>query len=228
MAFPITRPAPTTRRLPEGAVEVSEPSAIDVVAIAGSLGGPEAVRQILAGLPKWFPAPLLVVQHRTTAAQLLTVELLGRSTELVVKLAIEGDAPRPGWVHVMPADRDLVIGPTGRFAGARMQGHRLPADELFSSVAAQFGHRSVGVVLSGTNADAAQGVVAIKRAGGCVIAQNRATARCFAMPAAAIATGCVDLVLPVDRLAHLLVGLAAWPGARSLLRVPIAPWATLD
>lgn len=228
MALANTRLGAAARRLPEGTVEVREPSAVDIVAIAGSLGGQEAAREILAGLPRWFPAPVLIVQHRTGAAQMVTVELLRRTTGLVVELAAEGDVPRQGVVHVMPGDHDLVIGKTGTFIAAPRYGQRLPADALFRSVAAQFGQRSVGVVLSGTNADAAQGVVAIKRAGGCIIAQDRATARCFGMPAAAIATGCVDMVLPVGRLAHLLVSLAAWPGARTLLRAPIAPWAMLD
>jgi two-component system chemotaxis response regulator CheB len=181
------------RRLPEASVEVPGPSAVDIVAIAGSLGGPEAIRELVGGLPKWFPAALLVVQHRTPAAQLITVNLLQRSTGLEVRLAAEDDAPCPGLVHVTPADRDLVIGPSGTFVGSTMQGPRLPADALFTSVAARFGPRVIGVILSGTNADAAQGAVAIKRAGGHVVAQNRATARCFEMPAAAIATGCVDL-----------------------------------
>jgi two-component system chemotaxis response regulator CheB len=48
------------------------------------------------------------------------------------------------------------------------------------------------------------------------------------MPAAAMATGCVDLVLPVERIAHALISLTAWPGAASLLRAPLAPWAVLD
>ena len=88
--------------------------------------------------------------------------------------------------------------------------------------------RALAVVLSGTIDDGATGVVALKRAGGCVLAQNRATARCFGMPAAAIATGCVDLVLPVDRIAHALLSLVAWPGAPYLLRAPLAAWAVLD
>ena len=228
MASSTSRHAFAARRLPETADTACGASAIDVVVIAGSLGGPEAVRELVGGLPAWFPSALLVVQHRTAAAQQVTVDLLQRSSTLDVRLAIEGDRPCAGVVHVTPADRDLVIGPSGRFAGSTVPGPRRPADALFKSVAARFGPCVVGVILSGTNADAAQGAVAIKRAGGSVVAQNRATARCFEMPAAAIATGCVDLVLPIDRLAHLLVSLAAWPGARSLWRSPVAAWAVMD
>jgi two-component system chemotaxis response regulator CheB len=203
--------------------------AFDVVVMAASLGGPEAVREIVRGLPTWFPAALLVVQHRTPTAQHITVSLLRRSTPLLVALAQEHDLPTPGVVHVLPADRQLVLGPDGRFttvSGVQRFDHS--ADALFTSVAQRFGHRALGVVLSGTNDDGAAGVVALKRAGGRVLAQNRATARCFGMPAAAMATGCVDLVLPVERIAHALISLTAWPGAASLLRAPMAPWAVLD
>jgi two-component system chemotaxis response regulator CheB len=102
------------------------------------------------------------------------------------------------------------------------------ADPLLCSIAEHVGARALGVVLSGANDDGAAGVIALKRAGGCVLAQNRATARCFTMPAAAIATGCVDLVLPVNRIAHALISLSTWPGADSLLRAPLASWAVLD
>jgi two-component system, chemotaxis family, protein-glutamate methylesterase/glutaminase len=228
MACTSSRLRLATRPLPDGGIGIREPSSIDVVAIAASLGGPEAVREIVAGLPAWFPSPILVVQHRVAAAELITVDLLRRATTLAVELAREGEVPRAGVVHVMPAGRDLVLARSGAFVSADTVGQHFPADALFGSAAACFGSRSVGVVLSGTNADGARGVVAIKRAGGCTIAQSRASARCFAMPAAAIASGCVDLVLPVERIAHFLVSVAAWPGARSPLRVPMAPWAVID
>jgi two-component system chemotaxis response regulator CheB len=220
--------------LPEGAAAPPSSSlafadAFDVVVLAASLGGPEAIREVVSGLPSWFPAAVLVVQHRTPAAQHVTVGLLRRVTPLKVELAHEDDRPRPGVVHVLPADRQLVVGPDGGYAS--VPGPGCPgsgADPLLASIARFCGPRALGVILSGTNDDGAAGVVALKRAGGRVLAQNRATARCFTMPAAAIATGCVDLVLPIGRIAHALVSLAAWPGAASLLRVPLAPWAILD
>jgi two-component system chemotaxis response regulator CheB len=204
-----------------------EVRAFDAVVLVGSLGGPEALRTVVAGLPAWFPAAVLVVQHRGAAAQYLTVELLRRRTQLEVVLAQEGDRPCAGVVHVTPADRQLVLAPDGRFAarGAPWSPGR-SADALLQSVAQHYGPRAIGVVLSGRNDDGAAGVAALKRAGGRVLVQDRASARCFTMPAEAIATGCVDLVLPVGRIADALVSLTSWPGAADLLRVPRSPWAS--
>ena len=197
--------------------------------MVASLGGPEAIREVMSGLPAWFPAAVLVVQHRTPAAQRVAVDLLQRATQLPVQLARQSDRPRPGLVHVLPADRQLVVAADGTFATIAATGLiRSHANPVLTSVAQKFGARALGVIFSGTNDDGAAGVVALKRAGGHVIAQNHASARCFAMPAAAIATGCVDLVLPVERNAHALVSLVAWPGAAHLLRAPLAPWAVLD
>jgi two-component system chemotaxis response regulator CheB len=204
-------------------------SAFDVVVIAGSAGAPEAFRSIASQLPAWFPASILVVQHRTVAARDLTVRVLARRSSLPVTLALEGDQLRGGVVYVAPSDRQLVLGPGGTFAALARPiepGHS--ADPLLSSVAEQFGPRAIGVVLSGRNDDGAAGVISVKARGGRVIAQDRATSESFTMPAAAIATGCVDLVLPAHRIAHALTSLVLWPGAAELLRVPLPPWAQLE
>ena len=105
-------------------------------------------------------------------------------------------------------------------------GQRCQADEVFSSVAAAFGPRSIGVVLTGRLEDGALGTEGLKAAGGRVIAQSRSSSEYFNMPRAAIATGCVDLVLPLECIAPALISLTMWPGAAELLRVPISPWAT--
>ena len=227
MTWPAASELPGSAAAPGASLPSSV--AFDVLVLAGSLGAPEAIREIVGGLPAWFPASILVVQHRTPAAQHLTVELLRRSQRLPVELAQAGDRPQPGVVHVLPADEQLVVGLDGRFVPVPGPlGHGSRANPLLDSVAQHFGARALGVVLSGTNDDGASGIVALRRAGGWVLAQNHATARCFAMPAAAIATGCVDLVLPVDRIAHALLSLVAWPGAADLLRGPLAAWAVLD
>lgn len=221
----LLRQSNTATPLPSGyEVEHETASAFDLVLTVGSIGGAEAIRAIAAGLPAWFPLPVLVVQHRTAASQNVTVELLQRVTPLSVVLARAKDEPRPGCMYVLPADQQLTFDANGRLTGSRLT--QYPAETLFRS-AAQRGARALTVVLSGANADGAAGLIGLKRAGGRVIVQSHDSARCFQMPAAALATGCVDLVLPANRIAHALVSFAAWLGASSLLHAPLAPWAIL-
>ncbi|HEY3110482.1 MAG TPA: chemotaxis protein CheB [Chloroflexota bacterium] len=188
------------------------PGAFDLVVLAASLGGPGAVRAVVANLPAWFPAAVIVVQHRSAVAQHLCVELLRRRARLEVVPIEEGERLRPGTVHVAPADRQVVLESDWKFArlvGPPRRGHS--ADALIASAAERLGARVIGVILSGANDDGAAGAVALKRAGGRMLAQDRASAGCFTMPAAAIATGCVDLVLPLERIAPALISLVMWP-----------------
>ncbi len=92
--------------------------------------------------------------------------------------------------------------------GQRIRHVLSSANPLFESAAAAFGPRVVAVILTGTDSDGAEGARAIKDAGGVVLAQSEATCESFEMPRAAIATGAVDAVLPLDEIAAALVKLA--------------------
>ncbi len=104
---------------------------------------------------------------------------------------------------------------------------RCAADPLCASVAAAFGPRTIGVVLSSALDDGAAGAQAIKRVGGRVLVQDPATAAATGMPTAAIATGCVDFVLAPEEIGAALVALVMAPGAAQLFRVPVPSWALL-
>lgn len=126
-----------------------------------------------------------------------------------------------------PADRQLLLTPEGSFTLADPKEAWPLADPLLASAAAAYGPRTIAVVVSGRLRDGAAGVQAVKRAGGRVLVQDQATAECFDMPSAAIATGCVDFVLPVQILGPALVALVMTPGAAAWLRVPVPSWAPL-
>lgn len=221
-----------------GSVPIASP--FDLVVIAASQGGLEAYREILAGLPEAFPAAVVIMQHRSPRPGHpdWLPGLLARETSLAVQSATHGSRPQPGTVYVAPSCGQLLFGSDGSFVIADppqldgADGHAgravVPrADPLLAAAASAFGPRMIAVVVSGRLRDGAEGVVAVKQAGGRVLVQDQATAQCSGMPAAAIGTGCVDFVLPVGTISRALVTLAMAPGAASWLRVPVPSWAPL-
>ena len=121
-------------------------------------------------------------------------------------------------MYVVPPDHHLLVNADGSLSLTRTElVHfvRPSADLLFDSAAASFGPRAIGVVLTGTGSDGAFGVEAIKRVGGTVIAQDEATAEFFGMPGAAIKTGAVDFVLPLEQIPEALTSLVAERGGRA-------------
>jgi two-component system, chemotaxis family, protein-glutamate methylesterase/glutaminase len=187
----------------------TEPS-FEVVAVAASAGGLNALSQLLAGLPADFPAAVAVVQHLDPRHRSLMADILSRRTTLHVKQAEEQDKLTPGTVYIAPPNKHLLVNPEGTLSLAQSElVHfvRPSADLLFESVAASFKHRVIGVVLSGSGRDGSMGVRAIKKMGGTVIAQDEATSEFFGMPNAAIQTGSVDFILPLKEIAPALVTL---------------------
>lgn len=181
-----------------------------VVALASSAGGLNALSRILSELPRDFPGVLVVVQHLDPHHRSLMADILGRRTALTVKQAQEGDYLVIGTMYIAPPDRHLLVNPNGSLSLSQSElVHfvRPSADLLFESVAASFKDRSVAVVLTGTGSDGKMGVQAIKKMGGVVLAQDEATCDFFGMPEAAIQTGCVDMVLPLDEIARKLMEL---------------------
>jgi two-component system chemotaxis response regulator CheB len=188
----------------------------DLVVIAASLGGVQALGTLLSALPADFPVPIAIVQHRTTQLPNLLPEVLCRRTSLKVKTVEEREALRPGTVYLAPPDLHFTVRPdhTACLSDGRRIRHVLSsANPLFESAAETFGGRVLAVVLTGFGRDGTDGVQAVKAHGGTVIAQDRATSQMFGMPASAIATGCVSQVLPLSEIGPALVRLVAASGS---------------
>ena len=215
-----------SQRLQGASAEIQPSSgAFDAVAISASAGGPEALSELLGRLPENFPSPIFVVQHLHRYHDSAFVDILARRSSLRVKWADHGELPRAGMVYVARRDCHLVIRPSLHLALTRTEPvkfARPAADLLFVSLAAAYRARAIGVVLTGCNSDGSLGTQAIKWAGGRVLAQDPRTARGSEMPASAIATGCVDFVLPLETLGAALIALTMAPGAADFLRVPLA------
>lgn len=162
---------------------------------------------MLAALPADFPAALAVVQHLDPRHRSVMAEILGRSCKVAVKEAREGDPLRAGRAYVAPPNRHLLVNPDHTLTLTQTElVHfvRPSADLLFESAAASFRERAIAVVLSGSGHDGAMGVKAVKKMGGTVIVQDAKDAEFAGMPQAALATGSVDFVLPLDDIAPAL------------------------
>lgn len=185
----------------------TDPGAIRAVAIGASTGGPAALREILDGLPADFPAPILVVQHISPGFEQGLVEWLRTQTLLRVKTAEDGERTGPRTVYVAPDGRHLAVTPGGRIIledEEALGGHRPSATRLFRTVARAFGRGAACVILSGMGRDGAEGLPAVKEAGGRVLAQDRDSSVVYGMPSEALKTGHVDEVLPPEGIRRRL------------------------
>ncbi|PSB15616.1 chemotaxis protein CheB [filamentous cyanobacterium CCP2] len=182
----------------------------DVVAIATSAGGLNALRKVLSPLPATFPAAIVIVQHLNPNARSLLPDILARYTQLTVKQAEAEEKLQPRTVYTAPPDQHLLIQPNGTLTLAqteKVQYARPSADRLLESVAMSCGHRSIAVVLSGNGRDGAMGLERVKQMGGKTIVQDPKTAEFPGMPIAAIQTQAVDWVIPLNQIAATLVEL---------------------
>ena len=197
------------------------------IVVVASLGGLDAVSTVIADLPATFPVPVLVAQHgRADSDPDRLPRLLATRTPLPVRRAMEGLSLRQHGVTVVPTGWRATLDSDDRLVLSRSTAHR-GGDALLSAVADRLGSAAIGVVLTGMQRDGARGVQAVKRRGGRVLVQDPATSRADGMPSAAIATGCIDFVLPVERIGPALVALAMAPGGAELLTVPIPAWVQL-
>ena len=188
----------------------------EIVALAASAGGLKALTDVLAALPRDFPAALVVVQHLDPRHRSLMAEILGKRTALRVREAHEGDRLEKGLASIAPPNRHLLVNADGTLSLSQSElVHfvRPSADLLFESTAASYRERAIAVVLSGSGRDGAMGVKAIKKMGGTVIVQDARTSEFFGMPEAAQQTGLVDFVLPLHEIAPALQTLVAGAAA---------------
>jgi two-component system chemotaxis response regulator CheB len=183
-----------------------------IVVIGGSLGAINALKVILAALPKDFPSAILVVTH-IGANRSMLAEILQRVSALPVRQAADGEPIVPGRVLLAPPDEHLTVVIVGGRAYARLvhgpkENHCRPAiDPLFRSAAAAFGVNAVGVVLTGYLDDGTVGLQAVKARGGTAIVQDPAEAEAPDMPASALRHVDVDRTLGVGEIGQALVEL---------------------
>jgi two-component system chemotaxis response regulator CheB len=190
-------------------------NAVSVVGIGASAGGIGAIPVVLAALSFPFGAAVVIVQHLDPHRRSHFADILGRRCALSVREAVHGEIVRCGVVYVAPPDAHVLIrGDTVALSDAAPVHFSRPSiDVLFDSMATSCGDRAIGVVLTGSGRDGAEGLRAIKRLGGRTIVQDPAEAEHRGMPSAAYATGCADLSLPLREIGPALVACTTLTGA---------------
>jgi two-component system chemotaxis response regulator CheB len=181
----------------ESAADAESPPRRELIVIGASAGGVETLRDVASGLPADLPAAVCVVLHIPPTSSSALADILGRAGCLPCRAAEDGAPLRAGTIVVAPPDHHLMVEDAVRLSvGPRENGHRPSVDVLFRSAASGWHDRVIGVILSGTRADGAAGLAAIKASGGAAIVQDPDEAMYSGMPANALAHVAVDAVVP--------------------------------
>jgi two-component system chemotaxis response regulator CheB len=193
------RRAPTPPEPPARAPVQFDP-VYKVLAIGASLGGTEAIREVLMGLPANCPG-IVIVQHLPAAFTDQYAARLNNDCDLEVRPAKTGDRIEPGVALLAPGDYHMAVYRTGNDyfarvkAGPRVHSHCPSVDVLFHSVASCAGPAATGVLLTGMGSDGARGLLAMRQAGSHTFAQDEASCVVFGMPKVAIDLGAAERVV---------------------------------
>ncbi len=194
-------------------VETAAPAAaaFPIVGVGASAGGLEALRGLLSALPCDTGMGFVIVQHLAPEHASSLAEILARATTMPVCEVRDEPAVEPDHVYVIPPGRDMVI------AGGRLlllpqerNARHRGIDQFFRSLAEDSAHQAIGVVLSGSATDGTLGLEVIKAGGGVTFAQDE-SAQHDSMPKSAVASGCVDFVLPPEGIAKEIARIARHP-----------------
>ncbi|HEY4233780.1 MAG TPA: chemotaxis-specific protein-glutamate methyltransferase CheB [Lacipirellulaceae bacterium] len=173
-----------------------------LVGIVASTGGPHAIETVLATVGSDFAIPIVLVQHMTASFHGGFISWLDRISPQTVTEARHGELPMPGRVYVAPADQHLVVRGNRLTLenSQQVSGQRPSGTVLLRSMAEALGSRAVGVVLTGMGDDGAEGLLAIRRAGGYTIAEHESTAIVNGMPAVARNLNAECISLPLESI----------------------------
>jgi two-component system chemotaxis response regulator CheB len=206
-----TRPGRPAVTGPPRPVRRGPPGRVDILAIGSSTGGPDALTKVLQALPSDLPVPIVVTQHMPPVFTKMFAERLDRSTPLRVVEAGDGMELAPGTVYIAQGDKHLVLQRRStatviQLSGAPPENSCRPAvDVMFRSVAALFGASAFATVLTGMGYDGRSGAKVLREAGAEIMAQDEASSVVWGMPGAVVGAGLADEILPLDRIAAMLI-----------------------
>jgi two-component system CheB/CheR fusion protein len=196
-----------------GASEEGQDKLFPVVGIGASAGGFEAFKQLLEHLPTDTGMAFVFVQQFDPTHESILTELLSRSTRMQVNEVENGMSVKPDHVYVIPSNCNMAItgGLLHLLPREDVRGRHRPIDYFLRTLAADQGHRAIGVILSGTASDGTLGLEAIKAEGGITFAQDFKSAKYDGMPHSAITVGHVDFILTPEAIAQELGRISRHP-----------------
>lgn len=198
------------------------PAPVELVVVAVSTGGPNALAALLPALPA-LPVPVVVVQHMPAMFTRLLAERLDKVASVPVAEGWAGAVAEPGQVWIAPGGMHVLVerdGPALRLdldRGPPVNGCRPSADVLFASAVRAAGPGVLAVVLTGMGQDGLDGCRQVRAAGGRVLVQDRDSSVVWGMPGAVAGAGLADRVLPLADLAGALA--ASTASAHPRLRI---------
>lgn len=182
-----------------------------VLGIAASTGGPNALMQLLAGLGREFPLPVAVVQHMTPAFVSGFASWLAGVVPFAVRVVTEKMPLVPGTVYVAPPGQHLLANGFCAWtdAGPPVSNHCPSGTVLFESLARHVGRATLGALLTGMGDDGAEGLRQLRAAGGYTIAEHESSAVVYGMPGAAVRLGAACESLPLPEIAPRILQMIA-------------------
>jgi two-component system chemotaxis response regulator CheB len=208
--WPRRRPGEPAPRAVEMAL-AQAPAKLRIVAIGASTRGPPVLQTILAGLPRSFPAPVVIVQHMAAGFSRGFMEWLALSSALPLHLAAHGEHMRPGHVYLAPDEVQMKVARHERIVLTRDEpenGLRPSVSYLFRSVVEVYGCDAVAGLLTGMGRDGAEELRLLKEKGAITFAQDKESSVVHGMPGEAIRLDAAMLVLSPGKIAAVLTSLA--------------------
>ncbi|MDQ3110323.1 MAG: chemotaxis-specific protein-glutamate methyltransferase CheB [Bacteroidota bacterium] len=183
----------------------------DIIVIGSSTGGPTAVEKVITQLPGNLAIPVLIAQHMPANFVPSFAARLDVLTPLTVTMARKDDTVEKGKILIAPGSRNILVRKENNkvvidYTSKTFKEYNYPSVScLMMSVAEVYGKRSIGVILTGMGKDGTEGIISISNAGGYTIAQNEETCVVYGMPKAAVDSGCVNQVVPLNEIGGFLV-----------------------
>ncbi|MDM8541186.1 chemotaxis response regulator protein-glutamate methylesterase [Desulfococcaceae bacterium HSG9] len=201
---PLHRPL---RSMP-GLIKTDARQRVSIVAIGVSTGGPNALAEVLSCIPSNFRVPIVIVQHMPPVFSKYLSERLTAKLSICVSEAGPGDEIIHGQAFLAPGGFHMTLGKNGAMVVVRtnrdppVNNCRPAVDLLFESVARIYGSYALGVILTGMGYDGLKGCEYIKKYGGQVLVQDKASSSVWGMPKAVADAGLADKILPLKKIGN--------------------------